>query len=97
MTRCPVACRPTIETDSPINSNQLKNKSAKKRKAHQEAKSYCWVHIEEIPETQPETKVEPPPGFSCPNLDGMDQGNQLLVWFVNMQLEEIGAMQTISQ
>jgi len=39
MTRCPAACRPTMEPDSPINSDWLKNKSAEKMKAHPEAKS----------------------------------------------------------
>ena len=56
-----------MEPDSPINSDWLKNKSAEKMKAHPEAKSSDWVHIEEVPEMQPETEVETPQA-SCTHI-----------------------------
>ena len=59
----------------------------------------CWkVHIEEVPEGQPEPQeTEPPPGFAHPNLDNMDQGDRLFVCFIGEHLDEIQATQTIFQ
>ena len=42
-------------------------------------------------------KTESLQDFAYPDPDEMGQGDQLLVWFIDVQLEEIGAMQTISQ
>ena len=36
------------------------------------------------------------PGFAHPDLDEIGQGDWLLVWFVNMQQEELGVMETTS-
>ena len=62
------------------------------------AKSFQKVHIEEVPEGQSgPSKTEPPPGFACPNLDYLNQGNQLFVHFIGEHSEEVKATQTISK
>ena len=56
------------------------------------------MHIEEVPESQSaHTGTEPQPGFAHSDLDELDKDDQLLVWFIGAQPEEIGATLTISQ
>src|SRR5882724_1283419 len=42
-------------------------------------------------------EAEPSPGFAQPDPDELDEGDQLLIWFVGTRSEEIRAAQTISQ
>jgi len=96
MTRCPSSCRPDALMDCPSNTIQPNDRQTDKTKRHPKAKHCHQVHIKEVQETEP-TETELPLGFTCPDLDEMDQGDQLLVWFIGMHPEEVGVMQTICQ
>jgi len=55
------------------------------------------VHIEEVPEEQPEPQETGlPPGFTHPNSEDMDQGDRLFICFIG-EHQDTQATQAISQ
>jgi len=94
MMRCPASCGPkTIEESDQPNCISA-NKTWRQLKAH----LHQQVHVEEVPESQPaHTGTKPSPGFACPDPDKLGKDDQLLIWFIFAQPEEIRATQTISQ
>jgi|SRR5882724_2205105 len=94
MTCCPSSCglRTTLEqSDWPILG------LADSWEYPPKTKSIQRVHIEEVPEDQPEpTKPRPPSGFTQLDMDEMSQGEKLFVCFIGHGAE-VGASQTVSQ
>src|SRR5882724_11803263 len=93
MTRCPASA-----SQNPQKRDQLSCISADKTWMQLDVHLHRQVHVEEIPESQPEhTRTEIPPGFAFPDSDEWDKDDQLLVQFLGAWPEEIRATQTISQ
>src|SRR5882724_2636830 len=94
MTRCPTSCRlkATEVMDRPNHISADTTRKQPKTHLHQQ------IHVEEVPESgSTRMEAEPSPGFARPDLDGLDEGNRLLIQFVGTRSEEIRATQTISQ
>jgi len=94
MMRCPMPCRLKVTEEANQPNCVLANTTWKQLKTHLHRR----VHVEEVPESEStHTEAEPSPGFVQPDPDKLDEGNQLLIWFIGPWSEEIRATQTISQ
>ena len=94
MMRYPSSCRPKTAKEEDWPNCILADKTQKQSKAH----IHHQVHVEEVSESHSaHDQTEPPPGFTCTDPDGLDKDDQLFIWFIGAQAEEIGATQTISQ